>query len=166
METTTEHDHGPDCTCGCHDHEHEHPHEHEHGHHHHSHEETLKLAFATVNLEAHEHEQSSTVSMTFDVNAGSTLPFQSVISLMQDIAEQVEQAGGIVGHIKAYAKDGDAFARASVTAANLDPTYEGDLDMQLAPGTEAQAVAIALLIDQHALLDICKAALERFHTCK
>lgn len=150
-----DHDHGPDCTCGCHDHDHDHGHEHSHEHAH-EHTEAIELAWARVELEAHTHEQAATVSMDIYPSSGSTLSFSELVSAMQAIARAAEQAGGIVGHIKAFAKQDDAFARASVTAADLPPTCDGDQSLEFGSSAEIQVVAIVLLIDQTALLTICK----------
>ncbi len=148
-----EHEHG-------HQHDHEHGHHHDHdGHHHHGHEETVRVDHANVLLEAHTHEQTATVSMTFEPDPDATLVFGDLVSLMQKIAEAIESAGGIVGHIKAYGKQEGDFVHASVTAAGLEPTYEGNLDMDLGNEATVQLAAIALLIDQDRLLDICKNAL-------
>ena len=155
------HEHGH-----AHGHEHAHGHRHEHGHahghehaHEHVHEETIVLAWAHVELEAHTHEQAATVSAGIHPNETSSTSFSDLVNCMQAIASSIEQAGGIVGHIKAFAKQEDAFARGSVTAANLPPSCDGDLALRLAPATEIQLVAIALLIDQATLISICKEAL-------
>lgn len=149
-----EHDHGPDCTCGCHDHEHEHGH-------HHEHEESLELSWAHVELEAHTHEQAATVSMNIHPKEGSPVAFVDLVSIMQEIARASEQSGGIVGHIKAFAKRGDTFARASVTAADLPPTCDGDQSLELDASAEIQLAAIVLLVDQADLLATCKQAFAR-----
>ena len=104
-----EHEHGPDCTCGCHDHEHAHEHEH-----HHEHEAVVELPWARVELEAHTHEQAATVSMNIHPKEESPVAFADLVNIMQEIARSSEQSGGIVGHIKAFAKRDNAFARVSV----------------------------------------------------
>ena len=166
------HDHGPDCACGCHDHEHEHDHDHEHDHghahehgHHHEHEhvshgELVELEWADVKLEAHTHEQTATVSMGFFPKAGCQVAFSDLVGFMQAIARLAEDAGGIVGHIKAFARHGEAFAHASVTSADLAPACEGELSLVLGPGFDVQLVAIALLVGQDELLAICRQALK------
>ena len=153
-----EHEHGPDCTCGCHDHDHDHAHDHVH---HHEHEEVVELSWAHVELEAHTHEQAATVSMNIHPKEGSPVAFVDLVNTMQEIARASEQSGGIVGHIKAFAKRGDAFARASVTAADLPPTCDGDQSLALDASAEIQLAAIVLLVDQADLLAICKQALAR-----
>ena len=141
-------------------HEHEHHHEHEHEHHH-GHEEATERAWAHVKLEAHTHEQAATVSMDIHPKSESCIVFANLVDIMQEIARASEQAGGIVGHIKAFAKRDGAFAHASVTAADLPSTCDGDQSLALDSATEVQLVAIALLIDQDDLLAICKQALSR-----
>ena len=162
-------DHGPDCTCGCHDHDHEHEdqhhdhdhghdhehqhhdHDHGHGHHHHGHEHThereVQLGWGTAALESHVHDQASTVSATIHVQPGSGVTFETLVEALQGIAQQVESAGAIVGHIKAYARAGELFAHASATDAQHAPACEGDASLLLEPDTQCQLVAIALLIE-------------------
>ena len=180
-----EHEHDADCTCGCHegqehthehhdhdhghghhhhdhdhDHEHGHDHDHEHGHHHHhSHAETLQLENAVVELEAHTHEQAATVSMRIHPADGTTIAFADIIAMLQRIARAAEDVGGIVGHIKGFAKQGDAFAHASVTAADLAPTTEGDPALAFDATADIQLAAIVLLVSQADLLALCKEAL-------
>ena len=159
-----EHKHDPDCTCGCHDHDHEHEHEHEHMHaheheHHHTHTESIELTWANVGFEAHTHDQAATVSMNVYPKDGCAFAFSNLVDIMQAIAQAAESAGGFVGHIKGFARRGDEFAHASVTAADLPPTFEGDQTLSLDTATEIQLVAIVLLISEDDLLAICKNAL-------
>ena len=153
-----EHEHGPDCTCGCHDHDHDHAHEHGH---HHEHEEVVELSWARVELEAHTHEQAATVSMNIHPKEESPITFADLVNIMQEIACASEREGGIVGHIKAFAKRGEAFARASVTAADVPPTCDGDQSLELDTSAEIQLAALVLLVDQADLLASCKQALAR-----
>ena len=87
----------------------------------------------------------------------TTLVFGNIVELMVTIAGEIEAANGIVGHIKAFARQGDTFAHASVTASYLDPECEGDLGIHLDTSTTVQLAAIALLIGQEQLLDLCRA---------
>lgn len=150
-------------SCG-HEHEHEHAHEpvrgqgHDH-HHHDHHEETVETPWGTVRLEAHTHEQAATVSMALCPAAGKAMAFGSVVELMRQVAERAEAAGGIVGHVKAFARQGDAFAHASVTAAYLEPAVEGDASLGYGERADIQLVAIVLLVSQDELVSICREAL-------
>ena len=171
-------EHGPDCTCGCHDHEHHehhehhnhdhhgHDHEHDHTHHHHRHdhgdarERTVELAWGEAALESHTHEQASTVSATIHAQASAGKTFETLVDALQAIAQQVEAAGGIVGHIKAYARAGESFVHASSTDAQHEPACEGDACTALTPDVQCQLVAIALLIDLDQLEEIVVAALD------
>ena len=167
-------EHGPDCTCGCHDHEregghvhdheHAHVHGHEHGHEHahdrsHNHERAVELGWGTGALESHVHDQAATVSLTINAQADAGRTFQELVDALQQIALQVESAGGIVGHIKAYAREGEAFVHASATDAQHAPACEGDASLVLGPATNCQFVSIALLIDLAQLEQIVLAAL-------
>ena len=160
-------DHGPDCTCGCHDHDHEHAHQHhehsyahehahehddghDHHHHHdheHTHEREVEIGWGTATLESHVHDQASTVSATIHAQSGSGVTFETLVEALQGVAQQVESAGALVGHIKAYARMGDSFAHASATDAQHAPACEGDTDLLLDSDTQCQLVAIALLIE-------------------
>ena len=149
-------DHGPDCTCGCHDHDHEHhehshAHDHGHAHHHHDHDHTheqeIEIGWGTANLESHVHDQASTVSATIHAQSGSSVTFETLVEALQGVAQQVESAGAIVGHIKAYARSGESFAHASATDAQHVPACEGDIDLLLDSDVQCQLVAIALLIE-------------------
>ena len=143
-----------------HNHEQDHGHhDHNHYHHHHSHADTIERAWACVDFEAHTHEQAATVSMSVHPNAGCERTFSNVVEIMQIIACAAEEAGGIVGHIKAFAKQDETTAHASVTAADLSPTCEGDQSLALDGTTDIQLVAIVLLIGEEDLLAICKDAL-------
>ena len=76
------------------------------------------------------------------------------------MAKQVESAGGIVGHIKGYARIGDPFVHASATDAQHAPAPEGDTSIPLDVDTQAQLAAIALLIDLDDLEQLVVSALE------
>ena len=75
---------------------------------------------------------------------------------LQAVCAEIEAAGGIVGHIKAFASQDDAFAHASVTEANRKPDLEGDVAAPFGPDADIQLVAIALLLDEQTLISICK----------
>ena len=134
---------------------HHHEHHHEHAP---AHKETFAIDGAQVALEAHTHEQAATVSLGIKPTEGARFRFKQLIGAMAAIAAEAESEGGIVGHIKAFAREGDAFAHASVTASDLPPESEGDVDAAFGPDAAIQLVAIVLLIDHHSLVDICKAS--------
>lgn len=72
---------------------------------------------------------------------------------MERIARAVEGEGAIVGHIKGYARQGGAFAHASVTAADIPATVEGGI-ATFSEGAEMQLVVIAMLISPEELLQV------------
>ena len=137
-------------------HEHETP---EHGHHEHSHRESFAIPCGEAFLEAHMHDQAATVSMALCPGEGSCIAFASLTDALQSIASQVEAKGGIVGHIKAFARQEGSFAHASVTEAGREPACEGDAACAFGSEAEIELVAIALLISQDELLDICRSTL-------
>ncbi len=142
-------------------HEHEHEHAHDHGHdHEHNHRESFQIACGEAFIEAHMHDQAATVSMAVCPDPSQTVRFDELVSCMQTVADQAEAAGGIIGHIKAFAKQGDAFAHASITSADIDPACEGDLTIALGEEADIQLVAIVLLIEQKSLIDMCRTALQ------
>lgn len=118
--------------------------------------ESFDTDAATVSLEAHTHEQAATVSLDIVPKAGSAISFESLVAAMQAIAVGAEEAGGIVGHLKAYARQDDAFAHASVTAPNLPPTCEGDITTRFGEAATIQLVSIVMLIDQDALASLSR----------
>jgi len=144
----TNSEHGSDCTCGCHDHDHEHAHDHDHGHHHdHAAGREVECRWGTAVLESHVHDQAATVSATIRAQSGSAATFEVLVEGLRSVAQHVESAGGIVGHIKAYARADGSFVHASATDAQHEPSCEGDASLPLGPEVCCQLVAIALLID-------------------
>lgn len=139
-----------------HDHEHVHGHDHDHDHGHEHQATIFETAWGVAQLEAHTHEQAATVSITVHTNAGDTLAFSDIVSLMQQLAEKAEAEGGIIGHIKAFARQGDSFVHASVTAADIAPALEGDTVQCFGEDADIQIVAIVLLVDQDLLVRICE----------
>ena len=130
------------------------------GEHEHNHRESFRIACGEVFLEAHLHDQAATVSMAICPDEGSTLAFALLVDAMRAIAARAEALGGIVGHIKGFAREGDVFAHASVTAADQQPTCEGDVEAAFGEGADIQLVAIVLLVEEQALVGICRSVLE------
>ncbi|MBQ9003239.1 MAG: hypothetical protein IJ087_15425 [Eggerthellaceae bacterium] len=147
-------EHGPDCTCGCHDHDHEHRHDHDHATH-----DAFETDAASISLEAHTHEQAATVSLDIHPKTGNAIAFSSLVDSMKTIADEAETAGGVVGHIKAYARDGVSFAHASVTAPDLPPVCEGNVQASFGADATIQLVSIVLLVDLDDLAAICRKAI-------
>ena len=121
----------------------------------------VELEWGTADLESHVHDQAATVSATIHANPDAGKAFQALVDALRDIACKVEAAGGIVGHIKAYARTEDSFAHASVTDAQHAPACEGDLQLPLGLDVQCQLVAIALLIDLEQLERIVTDTVER-----
>ena len=126
---------------------------------HHNHRESFETCGAEAFLEAHMHDQAATVSLAICPAEGETFAFARLVDAMRDIASASESAGGIVGHVKAFAREGDTFAHASVTAAGLEPACEGDAAESFGDEADIQLVAIVLLVSQADLVDICRNAL-------
>lgn len=160
-EEEREHTHGCGHNNSIHEHEHEHAHHHEHEHVHHHDQvkrDSFELAQASIALEAHTHEQAATVSLRIRPKSGETVPFEIIVDAVRTIAANAEAAGGIIGHVKAFAREGDAFARVSATAADLPLDCKGALDVRFGKSANIQLVAIVLLIDLDQLASICKSA--------
>ena len=74
------HDHGEDCDCGCHDHEHEH------------HHDGIDITY---------HDMSMIGSMAGVLNAAGYEEGEKILAgQLREIGRRVNEAGGIIGHIK------------------------------------------------------------------
>ena len=131
-----------------------------HAHHHgQSHRESFAVPCGEAFLETHMHDQAATVSMAVCPDEGKAMAFADLVAALDGIASRVEEAGGIVGHVKAFACESDFFARASVTQAGMGADCEGDAGQSFGPEADIQLVAIALLLGQEELLAICRQAM-------
>ena len=91
------HDHGEDCGCGCHEHDHEHHHgddcdcgchDHDHEHHH----DGIDITY---------HDMSMIGSMAGVLNAAGYEEGEKILAgQLREIGRRVNEAGGIIGHIK------------------------------------------------------------------
>lgn len=85
-----EHDHHD------HDHEHEHHHDHDHCSHDHNHED----------IESHTHDESIIVSGKREIPGELETVKEKLTKELESLGEWIENQGGIIGHIKAYANGG------------------------------------------------------------
>ena len=108
------------------------------------------------------HDQAATVSASICPDEGKELAFGALVSALRFMAARAEEAGGIVGHVKAFAKEGASFAHASVVAADAEPTLEGDPSLSFGEEADIQLVCIVLLVGQEELVSICRRALREF----
>ena len=136
---------------------HEHEHEHEHGTE--TVAEVLHFKRACVQLEAHTHEQAAAVSLRVQVKHDALLPCERIVRLLQDIAARAAASGGVVGHIKGFARQAGATFRVSVTAAGLEPSCEGNRSLPFDSSADIQLVAIVLLLPQEVLQVLVRQAL-------
>ena len=130
MDCCERHEHHRNDDC-CEHHEHHHNHETEccgghHEHHEHHHEaETLSFnvggGVALCRLSSH--EEANIVSCTLELE-NTELELQSLAAALAGVATDIEEAGGLIGHIKCAAQNGESFARISVTQAGIDPFVE------------------------------------------
>ena len=125
----------------------------------HGHRESFAVPCGEAFLESHEHDQAMTVSVAICPDEGASIVFEELVEALRNIASEIEAAGGIVGHVKAFARQDGAFAHASTTEAGRAPDCEGDVSSPFGPDADVQFVAIALLIGQDELISICKGAL-------
>ena len=130
---------------------------HEH-HGHHGHRESFAIPGGEAFLVAGAHDQAATVSMTLCPDAGERIPFGKIVEKMEAVARIAEDAGGIVGHIKGFAREDEAYAHASVTEAGRAAECEGDLSASFGENADIQLVFIVLLIGCDDLAAICKEA--------
>ena len=129
------HEHSANCCGQHHDHRHDDDcceHHHEHGnsycdHHHDHHHEAQTMSFnvgggvALCRLSSH--EEANIVSCTLELE-NTELELQSLAAALAGVATDIEEAGGLIGHIKCAAQNGESFARISVTQAGIDPFVE------------------------------------------
>ena len=166
-----EHDCGHDHGSG-HEHYHGQGHDHGSGHehyhrsgrdHNHGHGHGRRESFASMGgeafLEAHTHDQAATVSIAICPDEGRSISFTEIESALEDIARRIDAMGGIIGHIKAFARNDDYFAHASITDPHHTITSEGDATQAFDSEADIQLVAIALLIGLDDLIDCCKQSL-------
>ena len=95
------HDHGDDCDCGCHGHDHEHHHDHgedcdcgchDHDHDHEHHHDGIDITY---------HDMSMIGSMAGVLNAAGYEEGEKILAgQLREIGRRVNEAGGIIGHIK------------------------------------------------------------------
>ena len=108
------HDHGEDCDCGCHEHDHEHHHDHgedcgchDHDHeHHHDHGEDCGChdhdhEHHHDGIDITYHDMSMIGSMAGVLNAAGYEEGEKILAgQLREIGRRVNEAGGIIGHIK------------------------------------------------------------------
>lgn len=123
------------------------------------HRESFAVTCGEAFLEAHEHDQAMTVSVAICPDEGASISFGELAGALRTIASGIEAAGGIVGHVKAFARQDGAFAHASATEAGREPDFEGDVSSAFGFDADVQLVAIALLLGQDEFVALCKSAL-------
>ena len=108
------HDHGEDCDCGCHEHDHEHHHDHgedcgchDHDHeHHHDHGEDCGChdhdhEHHHDGIDITYHDMSMIGSMAGVLNAAGYEEGEKILAgQLREIGRRVNEAVGIIGHIK------------------------------------------------------------------
>lgn len=102
--------------------------------------------WAHLHFEGHEHDQASVITVTVKLLAGQEVPFSKLVAVAQQAARDVEAAGGIVGHIKGFAREGDTYAHVSITDSALPATESGDVAASFTEHAEIQFVLIAMLV--------------------
>ena len=101
------HEHGEHCSCGCHDHEHHH----HHGHEEHSERSESKLPVISVSR----HEAAVIGSVECRISGSYEIALAELQRRMSAAAESVESHGGIIGHIKFFARDDSRGCMLSLT---------------------------------------------------
>lgn len=102
------HDHGHDQACG-HHHDHEcDRHHHDHEHHHHHTEEIPSVSVYT-------HDMAVVGSVRCRIGGTYEAALDRLQSCMAQAAGAVESAGGLIGHVKAYAKEEARSCMLSIT---------------------------------------------------
>jgi len=126
-------------TCCCHEHEHEHEHEHHHHHHHGGDEECCCHEHEHEHEHHHHHDEPKFPSVHIDTHDSAIIgtvnckiegTYEEALAEMQHrmqiTAERIEEMGGLVGHIKAFAHEDGRGCMLSLTDCD---------DIQLKPCT-------------------------------
>ena len=124
-----------------HDHEHEHRHEHDHEHHHdHGHDSPIEIT-------THEEAVIGTVRVRIPGSYEEAL--EDLKTRMAQTADEVEAAGGMVGHIK-------AFAREEARTAMVSIPEPGDVQIKSGtdPGLRCEVANIVFGIEKEELESI------------
>lgn len=163
------HDEG--CDCGHHyHHEHDHIHDHDHGscdcgcnhQHHHDDAKTISAnvggGIALCKLTTH--EGALVVSCALELE-NSTLSPACLASALAGVASDVEKLGGIVGHVKCAASNGEGSLHISVTQAGIEPTVMTSNLEVIDEDSEINIAVICFAVEHQELLDILLTRLER-----
>ncbi len=118
--------------------EHEHGHHHEHEHeHHHDHD-------APIEITTHENAVIGTVRIRIPGSYDTAL--EDLRTRMDQTAREVEESGGMVGHIKAFAREETRTAMVSIPEPGDIQTKEGS-----DPGLHCEIANIVFGIDEETL---------------
>ena len=166
-------DHGESCGCG-HHHHHEHNHIHEHdggscdcgcNYQHHHHDDDAKTVSANVGggialCKLTTHEGALVVSCALELE-NSMLSSACLAAALAGVAYDVEKLGGIVGHVKCAASNGEGSLHISVTQAGIEPTVMANNLEVLDEDTEINIAVICFAVEHQELLNILLTRLER-----
>lgn len=103
-------EHAHQCSCGSHDHEHH------HAEHHSCEESEKKVTGVSVST----HDQSIVGTYQFEMDGSYDTCSSSLAAILQEVANQVADAGGIIGHIKAHLASTEKGCIISVTDETAD----------------------------------------------
>lgn len=116
-----QHTHDENCGCGCHDGHHHHQHEHhgesEHQHgpeHHHDHSQPITITT---------HDMSIVGSYAFSIEKKYDEAQLLLDQMLKQVAKEVENSGGIIGHIKAFLKADGESCMISITEEESNKRY-------------------------------------------
>ena len=114
------------------------------GHHHEGLKRQEERTGAELLFEAHEHEGAAAISCTVQPRKGCVIPFADLVEALMSAGATLEGAGAFIGHLTAFADDGERTAAVSITDLATGPAIIGDASVLITPGTQAQAVAIVV----------------------
>ena len=117
----------------------------------HAERRSVELPRLTLHYTLAPHDAALALSSALEVKADCQLTAAWLIDAMQAMARDVEEQGGVVGHIKCAAQSDDAEMHASVTLADTPATVKGDSSLVLDEFADVNLVVIALCIDEAAL---------------
>lgn len=100
MTIETLHEHDENCECGCHDEHHREP-----EHHHHEHKPIMVTT----------HDMSVVGSYKFSIERPYNESVTILDNILKDIAKEITDHNGIIGHIKAFLSSGGKSCMISIT---------------------------------------------------
>lgn len=151
--------HDDACTCDNHSgHNHSHHSEHHHEHNHKA--DFVELGCGVLRYTFSSHQGANIISCNLELQ-GSELALNSLQNVLMGVANDVEEAGGFIGHIKCVATQESACSRISITQAGVEPSVFVDNLSMLTRDSKINVALIVFGVSHDALLDYFATRLKR-----